>query len=452
MAKVLLIAWREFRTRVRKRSFILLTLLAPLGMGLIILLPLLLVNLEMEPQRILVLDASVPRQVPAMVMDAPAGEGAWSSRLQDTAGLRFDWAPPQWSLDSAEAAYVKLGYDALLVVPANRTGAVPQPELLAPRQVSIATKYYIEGALEQALEAEHFRRLGIDGQVLRFRPDLELATGITGQGRMRQEGSAFAATVVGYFMGFSIYVVLLIYGTMVMRGVMEEKSNRIVEVIVTSVRPFQLMLGKIFGIGAVGLAQFTVWALLGIIVQAITAAVFAEQLADFQTLTQGGASLQNAQELQRLAKAYDSFQNLPVLRLFAVFAFYFLGGYLLYSALFAAVGALSSDDGGDSQLYLFPVTLPIILSIVVMIIVIQQPNSSLAFWASIIPLSSPIVMPARMPFIGVLNWEVGLSMALLAVGFLAATAMAGRIYRTGILMYGKKIQPGEIWRWLWFKP
>jgi ABC-2 type transport system permease protein len=452
MAKVALIAWREFRTRVRKRSFILLTLLAPLGMALIILLPLLLVNLEMEPQRILVLDGSISGQYPGTVMDAPAGEAPWSGHLRDTAGLHFDWAPPHWSLDSAESAYVRLGYDALLVVPASPSGAIPQPELLAPRQVSIATKYYIESALEQALEAEQYRRLGLDRESLRFKNDLELSTGITGQGRMRQEGSAFAATVVGYFMGFSIYVVLLIYGTMVMRGVMEEKTNRIVEVIVTSVRPFQLMLGKIFGIGAVGLAQFSVWALLGVVVQGLTAVLFADQLAEFRDLTQGGAQLQNAQELERLAKAYASFQHLPVVRLFAVFAFYFLGGYLLYSALFAAVGALSSDDGGDSQLYLFPVTLPIILSIVVMIIVIQQPNSALAFWASIIPLSSPIVMPARMPFIGVLNGEVALSMGLLVLGFLAATAMAGRIYRTGILLYGKKVSPRELWRWLWFKP
>ncbi len=434
MRNVALILWREYRTRVRKRSFVLLTLLAPLGMGLLILLPLLLVNLEMDPQRIWVQD-----------------ESGWFTDLRDTAGIRFVTAPPGLPADTAEALYAAAGFDALLRIPPPRDGRVLGLELLSPRQVSIATKYYIESALESALERENLRRMGLERRELQVRPDVELETGITGQGRQRQEGSAFAATVVGYFLGFAIYVVLLIYGTMVMRGVMEEKGNRIVEVIITSVRPFELMLGKILGIGAVGLTQFTVWTLLGLLIQLGTAALFADQLETFREITRQGGEVGATRELERLAKAYASFQGLPVLRLFGVFAFYFLGGYLLYSALFAAVGALSGDDGGDSQLYLFPVTLPIFLSIVVMIIVIQQPNSALAFWASIFPLSSPIVMPARMPFIGVFNGEVLLSMVLLVVGFLLATAGAARIYRTAILMYGKKIRPREVWRWLWYR-
>lgn len=343
-----------------------------------------------------------------------------------------------------------MGYTAFLYIPKVKPGDPTGLELMAPRQVSMATKYYVESALESSIERINLERLGLDKQELKVRPDIELETGITGKGRMRRPGSAFAATVVGYFMGFAIYVVLLIYGTMVMRGVMEEKSSRIVEVIITSVKPFQLMLGKILGIGAVGLTQFSVWMVLGALVQGLLGLVFAEELHQFQMISQQDG-LETGREMERMAKAYSSFGDLPVLRLFAVFSFYFLGGYLLYSALFAAVGSLTSDDGGDGQLYVFPVTLPIILSIILMIFVIQHPNSRLAFWASIIPLSSPIVMPARMPFIGVLNWEVALSMGLLVLGFIASTALAARVYRTGILLYGKKIHPGEVWRWLWHR-
>jgi len=433
MHKVWLIIQREYITRVRKRSFLVLTLLTPLGMAAIILLPLLLYNLDMETQRILVKDDS-----------------GYFGHLKDTTGIYFGFEDPALTRDSLESVYEDLGYTAFLYIPNVKPGDPTGLELMAPRQVSMVTKYYVESALESSIERINLERLGLDKQELKVRPDIELETGITGKGRMRRAGSAFAATVVGYFMGFAIYVVLLIYGTMVMRGVMEEKSSRIVEVIITSVKPFQLMLGKILGIGAVGLTQFSVWMVLGALVQGLLGLVFAEELHQFRMISQQDG-LETGREMERMAKAYSSFGDLPVLRLFAVFSFYFLGGYLLYSALFAAVGSLTNDDGGDGQLYVFPVTLPIILSIILMIFVIQHPNSRLAFWASIIPLSSPIVMPARMPFIGVLNWEVALSMGLLVLGFIASTALAARVYRTGILLYGKKILPGEVWRWLWHR-
>jgi ABC-2 type transport system permease protein len=431
MDKVWLIIKREYITRIRKRSFLVLTLLTPLGMAMIILLPLLLYNLEGETQRILVKDDS-----------------GYFGNLKDTTGIYFGFEKTELDRDSLESLYEDLGYTAFLYIPNVKPGNPVGLELMAPRQVSMAAKYYIESALESSIEQINLKRLGLDKQDLKVRPDIDLETGITGKGRLRHEGSAFAATVVGYFMGFAIYVVLLIYGTMVMRGVMEEKSSRIVEVIITSVRPFQLMLGKILGIGAVGLTQFSVWMVLGLLVQLFLGLAFSEELNHFQMISQQDG-VETSRQMERMAQAYASFNGLPFLRLFAVFSFYFLGGYLLYSALFAAVGSLTNDDGGDGQLYIFPVTLPIILSIIVMIFVIQHPNSRLAFWASIIPLSSPIVMPARMPFIGVLNWEVALSMGLLILGFIASTALAARVYRTGILLYGKKIRPGEVWRWLW---
>jgi ABC-2 type transport system permease protein len=436
MHKIGLIVWREYLTRIRKRSFLLLTLLTPVAMTLVILLPLLLYTMQSEPQVILVKDDSRLFQ-----------------NLKDTSGIRFVLADTSLSLDTLEQLYEELGYSALLYIPGSVTSGSPMGlELMAPRQVSMSALYYIERSLESTLEQYNMQRLGIKRQTLPVRPNIDLDTSITGKGFARRPSSALAATVVGYLMGFSIYVVLLIYGTMVMRGVMEEKSSRIVEVIITSVSPFQLMLGKILGIGAVGLTQFAAWIALGSLAQFVLGLSFADQLSNLQTLshTDDGAP-PSASQLEGIMRLYVGFGSLPVLRLLAVFGFYFLGGYLLYSALFAAVGSLSSDDGGEGQLYIFPITLPIVLSIILMVFVIQRPQSSLAFWTSLFPLTSPIIMPARMPFIGLFNWEVGLSMVLLILGFLAATALAARVYRTGILMYGKRIRPGEVWRWMWHR-
>ncbi|MFT7587832.1 MAG: ABC-2 type transport system permease protein, partial [Limisphaerales bacterium] len=178
---------------------------------------------------------------------------------------------------------------------------------------------------------------------------------------------------------------------------------------------------------------------------------FAEITAASQETSSGALAMSeiSGKDFQ-LAKAYELFNGLPFFRLIFVFIFYFIGGYLLYSALFAAVGSLVNDDGGDVQMYTFPVMLPIIISIILMMVVIQQPHSSLAFWASIFPLTSPIVMPARVPFLNGFSWELILSMVLLVIGFISATWFAGRVYRTGILLYGKKPSPKEIWKWLWY--
>jgi ABC-2 type transport system permease protein len=436
MNKIGLIIWREYLTRIRKRSFLLLTLLTPVAMTLVVLLPLLLYNMRSESHVVLVKDDS-----------------NLFLHLKDTSGIRFVQADSSLSRDTLEQIYEQLGYSAFLYIPGSATGGSPAGlELMAPRQMSMSAIYYMERSLENTLEQYNMQRLGIKKQTLPVRPDINLDTSISGKGLARRQGSALAATVVGYLMGFAIYVVLLIYGTMVMRGVMEEKSSRIVEVIITSVTPFQLMMGKILGIGAVGLTQFAAWMVLGSLGKVLLGMSFAEQFSSLQSLPTADSRMPDSSvELEGILRLYIGMGNLPVLRLLAIFGFYFFGGYLLYSALFAAVGSLSSDDGGDGQLYIFPITLPIVLSIILMVFVIQRPHSSLAFWSSLFPLTSPIIMPARMPFIGLFNWEVGLSMVLLILGFLGATALAARVYRTGILMYGKRIRPGEVWRWMWHR-
>jgi ABC-2 type transport system permease protein len=249
------------------------------------------------------------------------------------------------------------------------------------------------------------------------------------------------AYLAGYISSFLIYLIILIYGTMVMRGVSEEKTNRIAEIIISSVKPFQLMMGKILGIGAVGLTQFIMWLLL--IALFSSAAFFFMPPPTVTDAANADAQMKTAGLLAGLAKV-----NLPLL--ITCFVFYFIFGYLFYASLFAAVGSAVSEDSQDTQTLMLPVTMPIVLAIVIMMQAINNPTGNLAVWSSMIPFFSPVVMMARIPF-GVPGtvpwWELGLSMLLLVGGFLFTTWLSAKIYRTGILLYGKKITWREMWKW-----
>ena len=238
-----------------------------------------------------------------------------------------------------------------------------------------------------------------------------------------------------------------------MRGVMEEKTNRIAEVVISSVKPFQLMMGKITGIGMVGLTQFLLWVVL-LVALAIVAQGFispdtwkgVQQLQQSNAMGNAGSAVQAGEAAQKLFQLTNVKWGLT----FICFLFYFIGGYLFYSALFAAVGSAVNEDPQEAQSLMLPITLPIIFSFVIMTIAVQDPAGPLAVWASIIPFSAPIVMMARIPF-GVPWWQLGLSMSLLVLGFLGTTWLAGKIYRTGILMYGKKPSWKTMWKWAFHK-
>ena len=249
------------------------------------------------------------------------------------------------------------------------------------------------------------------------------------------------AYIVGYVSAFAIYITILIYGTMVMRGVAEEKMNRIAEIIISSVRPFQLMTGKIIGIGAVGLTQFILWILL-ITAFSLVAILF------IPTGAMQGAG--NAESQAQAASFLSSLGTVNFPLIIFCFIFYFIFGYLFYASLFAAVGSAVNEDAQDTQSLLLPVTMPIILAIIIMMQAINHPTGSLATWSSIIPFFSPMVMMARLPF-GVPStvpvWQLALSMLLLLGGFLFTTWVSAKIYRTGILLYGKKITWKEMWKW-----
>jgi ABC-2 type transport system permease protein len=274
-----------------------------------------------------------------------------------------------------------------------------------------------------------------------------------------KENNALLTTAVGFAGGIAIYMFIFLYGVQVMRGVIEEKTNRIVEVIISSVKPFQLMMGKILGIALVGLTQFMLWIVLTFLISSTITTYIAKEKMDAKNVAMslntqqanGIDKLSDTKEMEKSAMEsimsnMDSI-NFPLV--LTCFVIYFLGGYLLYSALFAAIGA-AVDNETETQQFMLPVTIPLILSFVVAQSVITNPESQLSFWFSIIPLTSPVVMMVRVAF-GVPTWQLILSISLLILGFIGTTWLAARIYRTGILLYGKKVNYKELSKWLFYK-
>jgi len=276
-------------------------------------------------------------------------------------------------------------------------------------------------------------------------------------GGIEKESNTGIMMAVGYVSGFLMYMFLLFLGTQVMRGVMEEKTSRIVEIIISSVKPFQLMMGKIVGIAFVGLTQLLIWIVSTFILVSVAQTLFfpefrltpTEQVISQDVMSASPVEdqpMDTSQEIEELKSALGTLKNIDFLVMIGSFLFYFLGGYFLYASLFAAVGS-AVDSETDTQQFVFPILIPLILGLIVLVNAINNPGSSVAYWFSIIPLTSPVVMMARIPF-GVPIPEVVLSAFLLILFFLASTWLAGKIYRTGILMYGKKITYKELWKWL----
>lgn len=268
-----------------------------------------------------------------------------------------------------------------------------------------------------------------------------------------KQSSTEIAMGLGFAMSFIIYMFIFMYGVQVMRGVIEEKSNRIIEVIISSVKPFQLMMGKIVGVAMVGLTQFLMWVILTGAIILIGSAIFMpgldaesiQQASSISQLPSTGQAMNQAQ-LNMMQDVLGTFDMGYIMSILGGFIFFFLAGYLLYSALFAAVGS-AVDNETETQQFMLPISLPLVLALYIGMAVAKNPEGSLAFWGSIIPLTSPIVMLVRIPF-GVPLWELLLSMGLLVASFIFITWIAAKIYRTGILMYGKKVSYKEIWKWL----
>ncbi len=437
MNKTWLIIKREYRTRVRNKTFLLSTFLFPLVIILLIAGSVAISTQTHTHQRIGVIDAN----------------GYFKNYLKSDSEIIFDFSP---AIDTLN--YFDKGCTSVLIIPLLPEGQKTVYRLKYKKQLSITGISDLQNRINNAITD---RLIFIKTTISRRQLDsirqssniAELRT-YEDQGKTAKASNQGASFAIGYACGILIYILTFIYGAAVMRGVMEEKTNRIAEVVVSSVKPFQLMLGKIIGIGAVGLTQFLLWiVLVGGLVLVSHGLISENTWKEVQQLQQTGPGASMGQvsgaaiALFKLSSVINSV-NLPLV-LFCFF-FYFLGGYLFYSALFAAVGSAVNEDPQEAQSLMLPITLPVIFSFFIMSVAIQDPGGSLAVWASIIPFSSPIVMMSRIPF-GVPGtvswWQLGLSMALLVLGFLSTTWLAARIYRTGILLYGKKANWKTLWKW-----
>lgn len=431
MKAVGLIIKREFLTRVRKKTFLVLTILGPILSAAVFVLPAYLASLPGDEKVITVLDES-------LLMDFDKGK--------DELKLRY-LPPDEFDLETARAFSKEQEDYAFLHVPKSSTA---DPDWLSRNikifragDVSIEVESYLEGRLEDQLQKEKLKANGVDPEILaRTKTRVDLRTIDTDAGK-ETENASLIKSGIGYVAAFLIYIFIFFYGAQVMRGVIEEKTSRIVEIMISSVRPFQLMVGKVTGIALVALLQFTIWVLFGALLYLLA------------TQWLMGDILEAAQTGEKMAQegfAFDLFSALSTINfplILVSFLFYFIGGYLLYAAFFAAVGS-AVDKESDASQFSFPVSVPLLLALIIMIRVLTNPEGPVAFWASIVPLTSPIVMMARLPF-GVPAWELILSMVLMLLAIWGALAGAAKIYRTGILMYGKKPTFKELFRWMTYR-
>jgi len=448
MNKISVIIKREYVTRVRKKSFIIMTILAPLLMAAIITVPtILMMNQGGEFKRIAVVEDN---------------SDLFKGVIKNTKDAEFVYLE-NTKVDDLKKTFEKAGYYGILYIHPEIINTPNAVELISKQQPPIGLLQHIENSLEKEIERQKllaFKIENLDEIMKTIKTNVSVQTINKDSSGALKKTSTGIAMALAYILGFLMYMLVFIFGSQVMRGVIEEKTSRVVEVIISSVKPIQLMMGKIVGIALVGLTQFLIW----IILTAGVATVLKTTLLSKTNLTEAAQTVpQNVMasdqqsadvtqaatmspELAEFSKLFDSAMNQPWLLIIIAFIFYFITGYLLYASVFAAIGS-AVDNETETQQFMLPVTIPIILALMVAMGTMQNPESSLSFWCSMIPLTSPIVMMARIPF-GVPYWQIAVSMALMLVTFAGFVWMAAKVYRTGILMYGKKTSWKEMWKWL----
>jgi ABC-2 type transport system permease protein len=438
MNKIILIIQREYLTRVKKKSFIVMTILGPILMVGLVFAQFWIKMIPEEKQKIVVVDESQ----------------LFINKLENTANQNFTYSKN--SLELEQRNFYGTDNNVILYIPANIIDA-QKIQIFYKKQPGLGMQDYISTLISKKLEEMKLMASGIQrSQIESIKTKLNLTTTkIEKSGNFETKDNE-VSMALGFIAGILIYIFIFLYGAQVMRGVIEEKTSRIIEVIISSVKPFELMMGKIVGIAMVGLTQFLLWIVLSAIGTSLVGSFFVKDTTDvaqieqtFKTNVPEKAAFKEMSG-DKKAEIMDSFfsqVNLPVM-LFS-FLFYFLGGYLLYGALFAAVGS-AVDNEADTQQFMLPLTVPLILSFTLAQNVMTNPESSLAFWLSIFPLTSPVIMMVRIPF-GVPYFDLILSMLCLVAGFIGATWVSAKIYRTGILMYGKKSTYKELWKWLFYK-
>lgn len=436
MNKIGLIIRREYLTRVKKKSFLIMTILGPLLLAGLIFARIMMEKGEKEVQKIQVIDDSK----------------LFFGKLESSKNLSFYFSDK--SLTAAQKEFYKTDYHLILFIPQNILSS-NRIQLYYKKQLGLAAEDLIRSTISTKIEDWKLVASGIDREKLAsVKTAIVLDTAkIEESGEQKSSNTAMNAAI-GFMGAVLVYLFIFLYGAQVMRGVIEEKTNRIIEVIISSVKPFELMMGKIVGIALVGLTQFLLWIILTFGITSVISAKMGQDRYDtsqikeqtFKSNTPGNAQKAFEKSNYSLDELMGNF-NFPLL--IGAFLFYFLGGYLLYGALFAAIGA-AVDSEADTQQFMLPITIPLILAFTMAQSVVTNPESSQAFWLSVIPFTSPVIMMVRIAY-GVPVFDLVLSVLSLIAGFLATTWLSAKIYRTGILMYGKKVTYRELWKWLFYK-
>jgi ABC-2 type transport system permease protein len=435
-------------TRVRKKSFIIMTILAPLLMASLIFIPtLLMMNQQQDLKKIAVIENE---------------SDLFKGVIKNTKNMEFVYLD-NVKINDLKDSFEQAGYYGILYISPELINTPNAIQLISKKQPPIDNLQYIESSLEKEIEKQKLMAFNIENldEILK---NVETNVSIqtqkiddSGEVKSTSTGIAMALAYIG---GFLMYMLVFMFGSQVMRGVIEEKTSRVVEVIVSSVKPVQLMMGKITGIALVGLTQFLIWIFLTFAITGILKSTIIRKadmtevgqdvskslMDDEREVVASGDIKEINPDLSEFARLFDSTMNQQWGLIIFSFLFYFITGYLLYASIFAAIGS-AVDNETETQQFMLPITIPIILGLMVAMGTMQNPESSLSLWCSMIPLTSPIVMIARIPF-GVPYWQLALSMFLMIITFIAFVWMAAKVYRTGILMYGKKTSWKEMWKWL----
>ncbi|MCE7862874.1 MAG: ABC transporter permease [Bacteroidetes bacterium CHB5] len=438
MSKVWLIIQREFLNRVQKKSFLIATILVPL------IFPVIIGGLFYVALK----EAESATAETIQVLDE-------SKMLKFENSKQFTFVPLDMPLEQAKKAYNETDDFGLLYIPAFNINKPEGLVLYTKENPSIEKVSNLKSSIEHQIQDLKLKEYNIDEAILKsLRPTVNLKQfNLTETGEEKSSSSGLLYGL-GFFLGILIYMFVLIYGIQIMQGVIDEKTSKIVEVIVSSVKPFQLMLGKILGIASVGLLQFTIWIVLISILSTVTMGYFGAKMPQQQAMEQVSkqiapdAEVKEAMDQQQgqVTEFLASASEIPFTKIALIFVFYFLGGYLLYGALFAAVGS-AVDSQQEAQQFQFPVTIPLLIGYLgLFMFILRDPHGPISFWLSVIPFTSPVAMVGRIAF-GVPDWQLALSIVLLIGGFLLTTWVAGRIYRVGILMTGTKVSYKVLARW-----
>jgi ABC-2 type transport system permease protein len=445
MNKILLIIRREYLSRVKKKSFIIMTFLTPLLIA-----------------GIYALIGYFTYKGISDTFDKVAvisHNKTLTEQLVSDKNIKYEYVTR--SLDEMKKSLKKSDYDYVLYLPNFTLQAPDSIQLYGAKQAGLSLNRRISGDIEELIRNQKLKESGIAQSDLdQLKTSVDISTKKIAETGQEEDSSAGASTIIAFIAGILMFMFIMLYGIQVMRGVIEEKTSRIIEVMISSVKPFQLMMGKIIGIALVGLTQFILWIVLTLTISTVVVSFFANKEDIKKSVAvaqagQGAAQLSQgsttvAMQQGPLVDIQKSLAGLPIGKIVTVFIFFFLAGYLFYSALYAAIGS-AVDSETETQQFMMPVMMPLLLGYALSLsVVTNDPYGPVAFWLSMIPFTSPIAMVVRLPY-GVPNWELALSMVILVVGFIGTVWVAGRIYRVGILMYGKKTTFKEMFKWFTYK-